>query len=95
MRHVDLLTEGETGISEAYGPASFHITWLMRNLPSWLLTAGLKGKLARWRSQSKAVVEVPFEDWQNVLVGHDPHIQVAIKALMLHNRNKALLSPQC
>ncbi|KAI0659817.1 cytochrome P450 [Cubamyces menziesii] len=67
MRHVDLLTEGETGISEAYDPASFHITWLMRNLPSWLLTAGLKGKLARWRSQSKAVVEVPFEDWQNAL----------------------------
>ncbi|KAI0331711.1 CyP450 monooxygenase [Cubamyces sp. BRFM 1775] len=67
MRHVDVLTDGEDGVSEAYDPAAFYIPWLMRNLPNWLLSEKLQAKLARWRSQSKAMVEVPFEDSQNAM----------------------------
>ncbi|KAJ8462272.1 hypothetical protein ONZ51_g11007 [Trametes cubensis] len=67
MCHADLLSEGETGVSEAYDPAAFYIQWLVRNLLGWLLTAGLQRKLARWRGQTKAIIEVPSKDWQNAV----------------------------
>ncbi|KAI0326116.1 cytochrome P450 [Cubamyces sp. BRFM 1775] len=69
-RYVDLLSEIDAGISEAYDPTIFFIPWL-RYLPCWFPGGRWKTGIQKWRRQASSVLEVPFDAAMNVMARGD------------------------
>ncbi|KAI0659807.1 cytochrome P450 [Cubamyces menziesii] len=57
--YADLLSDMDSGVSEAYHPTIFYIPWL-RYLPRWLPGGTWKSGVQKWRLQADSIREAPF-----------------------------------
>ena len=57
--YADLLSDMDSGVSEAFHPTIFYIPWL-RYLPRWLPGGTWKSGVQKWRLQADSIREAPF-----------------------------------
>ncbi|OBZ67581.1 O-methylsterigmatocystin oxidoreductase [Grifola frondosa] len=62
-KYVSLLKQAAQGPAKAFVPGAFWVEYMpiLRHIPAWVPGAGFQKKIAKWRADSIALNEVPFQ----------------------------------
>ena len=87
-RYADLLSEMDSGVSEAYDPTILFIPWL-RYLPRWLPGGTWKSGTKKWRLQADSILETPYKAAMRLMVTwfSDGFVRVSLMQIWQTNGN--------
>ncbi|KAH9888090.1 CyP450 monooxygenase [Cubamyces lactineus] len=77
-RYADLLSEMDSGVSEAYDPTILFIPWL-RYLPRWLPGGTWKSGTKKWRLQADSILETPYKAAMRLMTNGDVEPSILTK----------------